>query len=314
MTHSLASARALLAAKSYPAARRAARDLLKNEPDNPWLLAFAVEIEAEAGDHKQALSLCRSALKTAPDNVNLREQEIFTLAELRRKREARDALKRFEQDFPQQRSRIENLRLLVDALYQRTVKLKSKLDEVAETYAADPLTQRDLGMAYSRIGDVFRAQRLMLAAHPSFRDDLELNEALATNSFQLVRPAAARKYATLALATAPERRRMSFLKIASYALYFPPFFLFGQLFVLIQCARSIAGWLLAFCAAVFLFQPLGDLISLCWDCLSVALSLPLYKYEIASYALFFGGYAIATEQDYYDRLFARNKTVKLRKY
>lgn len=312
--HTLQSAHALLAAKSYPAARRAVQGLLNGRPNDPVLLAFAVEIEREAGDHRKALELVRDALRIAPDNAQLRELEIRTVATLRWKKEAGELLVRFEQDFPHQRWRIDGLRVTIDSLHERAVSLKSRIDQEAETAGESPAALRAYGIAYHKINDLFRAQRLLLAAQPSFPGDVELDETLAVNSFQLVRPATARRYATLAVAAAPERSRMRHLRALSYLLYLPPFFVFAHLMLLVTVSSTIVGKYGSWVVALALPLLFGALLTIWYDLVSVALQWPAHKYLIGVFVLFAAAYFTVINARLHRRFFERQASVKIRKY
>jgi tetratricopeptide (TPR) repeat protein len=314
MTHSLASARALLEAKSYPAARRSIQDMLKERPNDTSLLTLAVEIEVQAGDHKKALELVRQALQTSPDNAELREQELMALGALRRKGEARDALKRFAQDFPHQRWRIDRMTIMVDSLYGRGAKLKLFLDEFGETTGDHPSTQRDLGIAYHKINDLYQAQRLMLAAHPHFADDIEINEALAANSFQLVRPAAARKFANLALSASPHQGRMRLLRVASYFLYLPPFFVLGHCLKLAFTTTTFLGRYGPLAVGILIAMAAHSLNSIWLDLISVAARWPVYKYDIVILPIFLCVYLLATNEDIYRKIIPKHRSIKVRNY
>jgi predicted Zn-dependent protease len=315
MTHSLASARALLAAKSFPAARRALAELLKERPDEPALLSFAVEIEEQAGDHKKALELARAALKTAPDNAVLRNQEIDALCRLGRKAEAGAAVERFKTDFPFEFRRIAEMKVMLDAIHGRSKKLKSLLDGWSEEDDLSPEELVTLGIGYSKIGDLYRAQRLLLEAHRDLPDDFALNEALATNSYLLVRPATARKYATLALAARPDHGRLRFLKAATYLLYWPPFFVLAHLMSLALLSQPIAGRIGVLFVMIPLMYLCGDLLDVWWHALSVVLKIPSFlPLSLVGTLVFILIWWAAMDDRYYNRFFGQTKELKVRRY
>jgi predicted Zn-dependent protease len=314
MTHSLASARALLAAKSFPAARRALTELLKERPDDPALLSFAVEIEEQAGDHKKALELARAALKTAPDNAVLRNQEIDALFNLERKKETSAAVERFQKDFPFEFRRINDMKLMLDSLYDRPQKLKSTLDGWSEGAYQTPMMRRNLGIGYSRVGDLYRAQRMMLEAHRDFPDDFELNEALATNSFNLVRPATARKFASMALAARPDHGQLRVLKAATYLMYWPPFFIFAHFISLALASRIFVGTYPALALILGLFYFLGDLPNIWWHVVSVLMQKSTLLLSLASMLLFWLSWQASVNERFYQRYFGWKKELKVRKY
>lgn len=288
--------------------------MLKERPDDTSLMRFAVEIEMAAGEHKKAVELARQSLQFAPDDVDLREQEITALAHLRRRSEAERLLKRFEQDFPLYKWKIEPLKIMMDSLYERSIKLKSRLDEYEEFANEDPANARELGLAYHAINDLFRAQRVMLGAHQSFPDDVKLNEALATNSFQLVRPATARKYASLALASAPDNGRMRLIKYVSYLLYFPPFFLIAHFMKVVVLSNTLVSWYGGIVVGIALVYFAADLERIWWDILSVALKWPLYKYSSIFVFALVVIYLLATHERLYHRFVPKKRALKVRDY
>lgn len=313
MAHTLHSARALLDAKSFVAARRAVAELLKERPQDPALLIFAAEIEKEDGNNKASHELIRSALTHHPDNVLLREEEVLVLSRLRKKRQARDALERFKRDFPHARFRIENLTVVVDSLYGRSAKLKRMLDSFGEARNS-PHVQRELGIAHHKINDLFTAQRLLEAAHEHFSDDAVLNETVATNSFQLGLPGRARTYARLALKSSPDNRRLRWLYWASYLLYFPPFYVATMFMAIVLTGLALFGRLTAgaICLALVVF--FGDLYSFWFDALSVLAQWPVYKWSYVGYFLFFAIYLLVGIPDSFNKIIPRRRNVILKKY
>jgi tetratricopeptide (TPR) repeat protein len=315
MTHSLASARALLAAKSFPAARRAVGELLKERPDDAALLSFAVEIEQEAGEYKTALELARAALKTSPDNSVLRAHEIDALYRLGRKAEMSGAVGRFEKDFPWARGQIDLMKIQLDSMHGRTQRLKSMLDGWSADTDQSPEELRNLGIGYYKIGELYRAQRMMLEAHRAFPDDFELNEALATSSYLLVRPATARKYATLALAARPDHGQLRFLKAATYLLYWPPFFVMAHCMSLALLGLPFLGKYGALAVVLLLMFLFGDLINIWWHALSVVLQRPTFLLGSLAGTLLYGlTWFAVTDERFYKRLFGRKKELKVRRY
>ena len=111
MAHSVASIEALLTAESYSAARRALRELLRENPDDSTLHRLQVKIEVEAGEHRQALEYVRAALQMSPDDIELRYQEIDIVMALNQRSEVRTLAERFKQDFPYDYWRLEGVKL-----------------------------------------------------------------------------------------------------------------------------------------------------------------------------------------------------------
>jgi len=310
---SLNTARALLQAKNFEGARRIVRKALEENSANLNAWELRIEIETEAGNKKEALSLARQILADHPDSASLRIAEFEALVRLRKKREAKKTRDRFKEDFPHLTNRIDTMDLQLDASSGKTKRVSKKLREYAEnSYGLD--SKKDLAIAHHRIDDIFRARQLMDAVHPEFPNDAELNAAMAANYFQLARPATARKYARLALAADPSDRRMALLIKASWLMYFPPFYFMTVILMIFYGFDSVFGRIPAYIlTSLFVFLSI-DYLNITVSALIVVFGVDLNGIDTLSWACWIALQLIVTVPSFYNMLFKRNKTVSLKKY
>jgi len=313
MSAELNTARALLKAGNFDGARRIVRKALEENPENLWAWNLRIDIEMEAGQYKEALVLARQVLANHPDNVYVREIEFYAIGRLRKKREAKRIFERFSEDFPHQTGRIKTMRMALNSLSERLNKVSQTLREYGET-ATDPQSVKELGLAHHRINDLWTAQRLLLEAHPHFPNDAELNAALATNYFQLARPATARKYARLALATNPAERRMALLMKASWLQYWPPFFFITVLFMIYYAIGSLFGKIASNIAIIVIIFTTGKLFDVWYDILNVMTEINIASYKIIPFLAWIALYTVCMAPDFYSKLFGKKKPVKLKKF
>lgn len=307
------TARALLKAGNYESARRIVRKALDEDPKNLKAWELRIEIEAAAGKKKEALALARQILADHPDSASLRIAEFDALIQLRKKREAKKTRDRFKEDFPYLTNRIETMNLQLDASSGKTRRVSDKLREYAEhSYGLE--SQKDLAIAHHRIDDIFRARHLMDEIHPEFPDDAELNAAMASNYFQLLRPATARKYARLALAADPTDRRMSFLIKASWLMYFPPFFIVSIFLIIFYGLDALFSRLITYLILIPILFLSADLFN---ACKTVTFILLGFDPPLSAALLWVGWgtvYLCATAPAVYNLIFKRAKAVSLKKY
>lgn len=249
MSKNLNTARALLQAKNFEAARRIIKEILENHPDDIDSWELYIKLEMEAKNFKKSLELCHQTLKRFPDNAILRKAEFDALIPLKKKKEAKQAFEKFKQDFPNFFHQIESMRISLDAIQGNVRNLKKTLDEFGND-SENPSMNRNLGIARHKICDLFYAQELMEKAHPHFLNDAQLNAFLAMNSYQLVRPATARKYARLALKADPRNVQMRLVSWLSYGLYLPNVFLFAKLCMVFLCLIPLVSKV--FCLVIFI--------------------------------------------------------------
>jgi hypothetical protein len=131
----------------------------------------------------------------------------------------------------------------------------------------------------------------------------------------LVRPATARKYATLALAARPDNGRLRFLKAATYALYWPPFFIIAHFLALAQVCGPLLGQYGGIAVVVGIIYFFGDLLGVWWHALSVVLKIPSFlPLSLVGTLVFILIWWAAMDDRYYNRFFGRTKELKVRRY
>ncbi|MEP3476119.1 MAG: hypothetical protein ABJN57_07870 [Hyphomicrobiales bacterium] len=170
----------------------------------------------------------------------LRKAEFDALIKLRKKKLSKQAFEKFKQDFPNHFQMLEGMQVSLDSIQGKVKNLKKTLDRFGNDNG-NPSLQKDLGIARHKICDLFYAQELMEKAHPHFPDDAQLNATLAMNSYQLVRPATARKYARLALQADHRNVQMRLISWLSYGLYLPNIFLFAKFCMAFLCLLPFLG-------------------------------------------------------------------------
>lgn len=313
MSAELNTARALLRAENFEGARRIVRKALDENPGDLRAWDLRIEIEMEAKEYKLALQLTRQVLANHPDNASVREMEFFALARLRKKREAKQTLEQFRKDFPFQTGRIRIMTMVLDSLSERTKYISDALEEYYSD-SNDPLTNKLLGIAHHKANDLWTAKRLLLEAHPHFPNDAELNAALATNYFQLVRPGTARKYARMALAANPADRRMTFLSRASWAMYFPPVFLFSVVLMFFFSFDRVFGRIPAYILTFVPYYFLIDLSRVSYSIFNVLSGLEWNRTSLVMTLVWCGIYALAISPDFYAKFLKPRKSVTLKKY
>jgi tetratricopeptide (TPR) repeat protein len=248
-----------------------------------------------------------------PDSAALRIAEFDVLVKLRKKREARKTRDRFKEDFPYLTNRIEMMDLQLDASAGKTKRVSEKLREYAQnSYGLG--NKKDIAIAHHRIEDIFRARRLMDEVHPEFANDAELNAAMASNYFQLARPAKARKYARLALAADPTNRRMSFLIKTSWLIYFPLFYFMTVFMLLFYSLDALLGRLAAWLIVLPLAYIFADFFNIFKDALFILLGTEPPLADALLVLGWFTVYLAATAPSVYSFIFRRSKTVSLKKY
>jgi len=253
----------------------------------------------------------RQVLADHPDNVSIRESEFYALARLRKKREAKRVFEKFRADFPFARHRVNQMSMTLDSLSERIKKLSDSLSEISEL-STDPQSMKDFGITHHRVNDLWTARRMMHEAHSHFPADAELNAAIATNYFQLARPAKARKFARMALATNPADRRMGFLSKLSWAMYFPPFFLVSCLLVVFYAMDRLAGRIPAYIAIFLCLISTTDLYNIWYSFIIIFTGFDWNHFTTLTLIIWGGVYALAISPAFYDKVFKRRKSVTLK--
>jgi len=313
MSGELNTARALLRAENFDGARRIVRKALEESPEDLHAWSLRIDIEMEAGEYKEALVIVRQVLAKHPDYISVRESEFFAVARLRKKGEARRLFEKFREDFPQQTVRLETMGMVLDSLSEKTKQLSNKLAKYSAA-STNPRSTRDHGITHHRINDLWTAQRLMLEAHPHFPNDAELNATLATNYFQLVRPAAARRYAGLALAANPADRRMAFLKKVSWLIYFPPFFILSVILMVFFSMDRLFGRIPAYVLSFVPYYFLLDFNRIWYSLLIVIAGAEVKFLSTLFTILWIGLFSLAIHPGLYAKVFRPRKSVSLKKY
>lgn len=313
MSAPLDSARALLAAKNYPGARQAVQKVLDTAPGDTRAWHLRAEIEMAAGKPRDALAILRPVLADHPDNALLRSAEFDATLRDGQKREAARLRDRFAADFPYLDHRVEAMTLHLDAARGRTRSASRKLKEYGEA-VHDPASLKGLGISHHRIDDIFRADRMMREAHEHFPGDAELNAALASNCFQLARPGDARRFARLALAADPTNRRMALLIKASWAMYFPPFWMLTAMVAVFYGVDVLLGRIAAYLSLVPILLLTKSFWDLPYDILTVATGVDIGALSIPCTFAWIAVYMLTTVPRFYDRFIGRRKSVSLKKY
>lgn len=318
MLNSFNTARALLEADNFEGARKEINKFLDNNPDDFSAWFFRIEIEKKSKNFKDGLELCRTLLAKYPDNFRLRETEFHLLINLGKKRDAKKVLANIKADFPSHGHDLETLGVILDNAHGRFDKVRGLMETFTDEGMSD-YQKRSVGIAHHKLHDLYRAQRLMKEAHSSFPNDFELNATLATNSFQILRPATARKYARLALLDKPIDRRMRFLITASYLLYFPPFFMLGIfclffLHITSVIGASLWGQLLSLPFCLLLLFTFSNLNSLWYEIITVLLHYDVDTYRSIFTIGFIVIYFLLTMPGLFDKFFKSSKNLKLKKY
>ena len=313
MTASINTARSLLSAKNYNGARRMVQEMLENEPENMMAWILRIEIEMEAGEFKQALEYSRQVLSSHPDKVAIREQELLALMRLRKKKEAKQVFEKFKTDFPHNRHEIQTLQMGITALEGNSRKLRSTL-EAFDDNNSNPYLKRSLGISYHNINDMFRAQKLMEEAYPHFPDDEELGVALAANSFQINRPATARKFARATLAHSPANKQMRNIIPFSYTLYFPYFYILNAIISTIVISQIFISKILSYILFAIILYLFINFMNIFPDIIALLSGVSFlgkgYLYQIP----FIFIYLFVVDRFISNNFLRNKKSVKLKKY
>ncbi len=313
MAAHLNSARAMLSAKNFPAARRMVREALDKNTDDLAAWNLRIEIEMEDKAYKEAIRLSRLILERHPTNLGLREKEFFAVAQVRKKRAARKLAARFKEDFPHATGTIRNMGLTLDSLSENTNRVRDVLEEFSD-YITDAEDKKNIGTGYHNINDPIRAQAMLLEAHEELPNDAELNTVLATNSFQLMKPATTRRHARLALQSDPTNRRMRYIIPASYLIYFPPFFVFGLVLCCFFSVQALFGKYAAYaCIGLYFFFG-GILMNLPMAAFQTLTQIPVVPWAKILMIFWIVTYVLMSFPQFFDMLFGRKKTVKLKRF
>lgn len=313
MASHLNSARAMLSAKNLPAARRMVREALDKNTNDLAAWNLQIEIEMEDKAYKEAIRLSRQVLAHHPSNADLREKEFFAVVRGGKKRDARKLAARFKEDFPHATGAIRGMDLTLDGLSENTNRVRDVLEEFSG-YITDAGDKKNIGTGYHNINDPIRAQPMLLEAHEELPNDPELNTVLATNSFQLMKPATTRRHARLALREDPANRRMRYIIPASYLIYFPPFFIMGLVFCCFFSVQALFGKYAAY-ACIGLYVFFGSvLINLPMRVFQTLTQIPVVSWSKILMILWIVTYVLMSFPQYFDMLFGRKKTVKLKRF
>ncbi len=246
MANSYNTAGALLRAGNYDGARRIANDLLADNPDDPNAWVLIIEIEEKKKNFKQSLELIKQVLEIHPDNIALRQKELFIYIEIGKKRRARLGIERFKADF----SLSKNIHEILDLLYESKFgsnKLAS--ENIKGTACAND--KFALGALETNSGALFSGQRHLQEALKDDPHNYEINAHLAFNQLALSKLWSARKAAHRALASQPTDSDMRLLISLTWWACYPPIYFYHLIITVFWLAhRWVPSWILVI---VFLF-------------------------------------------------------------
>ena len=240
----LSAAKSLLDAKNHDGAMRRVDAVLEDLPDFTLALGLAVAIEFSRSDYTATLERARTYLAEDPNDPDIRCYEAIALAKLKRRKDAEEALKRFQQDFPDKQRMVDTIATHIHLSAGKQKKALGKLHDLRSSSEGKG-ELKNIAIALHRIGDLFEAHNQLLEAAKQGPQDYDLAAALASNCLLLGKLSQARRYARMALAMEPGNPTPKRFILLTYFLYFPPFF-----FVLIACSsylylRNKLHWTLA---------------------------------------------------------------------
>ena len=246
MANSYNTAGALLRAGNYGGARRIAKDLLADNPDDPKAWLVLIEIDEKKKNFKQALELIKQALEKQPDNIEIRQKELFTYIEIGKKRRARIGIERLKADFPLSKNIHEILGLLYESKFGSNKLASKNIKNTA--YANDKFA---LGAFETNSGALFSGQRHLQEALKDDPHNYQINAHLAYNQLALAKLWSARKAAYRAMTNQPSDSDMRlFISLTWWACY-PPIYFYHLIITVFWLAhRWVPSWILMI---VFLF-------------------------------------------------------------
>lgn len=238
----LASAKAMLTAGNLPAARRDIEDALKERPDS--IPAFNVLFQiTQQESAPAALYLANQWLERFPKSVDIQVARYVALIASSKHREAKAALVALRDEIPNDPETLDQLELMFLKKWGGDAKVRRKIKDMREKHGGDEtLDRHDMlnRLQSGRMIGTTKAVEKVLEANP--RDALA-HMVMATESHRTFRFAKARKHAKQIMELEPEAAIFGKeIYYASYAAYFPPFFLAHVFAYLMRLAVGWLGW------------------------------------------------------------------------
>lgn len=308
MIDPLATAKAQFQAGNRDGARRAAGKVLEEDPESLEALHFLAQVELEAENFAKALQLMEQALAKAPNDPNLRSEELYILMKAGKKRRSRLGLKRFEKEFPYSLAHIARLKISYENHFGSDRKAVKKFSEWAR-----PGNEAAEGVLRTTAGELWAGQRLLRIALRNDPNNAYIAENFALNQFLLSKPTSARRAARQALAADPTNGSMRWLKMLTWLSYYPSAYFVSLVFTLVLlCHRYVP---LAIGAIIFSVMAILILGSGGWlETVLKPLGMSfLYLPSVMVTIAYFAGWLLLPTQ-IPDKLFASKRKVNLRDY
>jgi len=313
MAASLNTAKALLDAGNFDSARQIAEELLEELPSFSPFWSFRIQIEMQAENYKAALKITHEALAILPDDYDIRECEFWALLRLKKKKEAAKVYQDYKRDFPHLEKHHKAMSFALNAIKGKASEARKSLNKLIGE-PKTPLLKRNFGIALYKVDDAFRAQSLMEQAQPDLPDDVELNTALAINSFLLVRPSKCRKYASQAFALSFNKAHLRFVYWASFLLYLPPVFFMVGVFLVFSVIRAYSAASFAMLFLIVTMFYAADIIQIWSQLISRATGLQFLDNTTAWYVLASAITIVAASPKILTSLFPSQKAIRLKNY
>ena len=308
MAGSLNTAKALLTAGNYAGARRAAKGVLEDDPENASAVLLLIEIDLDAEDYASALKQLELALANQPDNLSLRAKEIEALIRMGKRRRSRLRIKSFQEDFPFMPALVERNDIMFEMKFgsdQRAAKMMEDGDLDVDSALK--------GVLSTNSGRLLEGQRFLNEALAENPTDFATNQHLVINQLLLARPLSARRAARRALREQPGNGRMRWLCYLTYFAYFPPIYLMhvylALCFVVLVRLPYLVAVTLGLVGFLFVVEFIGSLDEAVQNA-----GVPFFEWFSHAYKItyFVGLAAVVTPLP--DKILGSKRKVKLKNY
>jgi len=205
------------------------------------------------------------------------------------------------------------MELILDAKKGRQNSVRKRIEEeLGEVYSPELIKVK--AIALHNLNDLFEADYYLSKALEHYPNDAELLTAMATNRFQIGRLASARKFAARSLAADPTKRRMAFLSRATWLFYYPACY-----FMLIAISTGAFLWarvnkFVAVISYVILFSLVRGAITFSFFPIIILLGISTSRAVTVLTAIAVLVYFFAVMDQFFQAVFGRKKTVKLKKF